>query len=125
MAADDADTSAREHLAALAVPPTPLNLQMAQRVVHQATIEALREYRRTLENPGGAYPAVPAYDDTPLLMAATELTAIGVATATTPQSEPPTSPWSTMTATTAANAFIDANPRTGSHDGNARKKGSS
>lgn len=125
MAAEDANAAAREHLAALAISPTPLNLQMAQRVVHQATVEALREYRRTLENPGSAYPPVPAYDDTPLMKATNELPAIPVATETASPPEVPKSPWLTMTATTAANAFIDANPRTGGHDGNARKKGSS
>lgn len=123
MAAEDADASAREHLAALAVPPTRLNLQMAQRVIHQATVEALREYRRTLESPGGAYPPVPAYGDTLPIAAAAAAPAIGVAGMIAPQPEPPTSPWQTMTATTAANAFIEANPRTGGHDGNARKKG--
>ena len=125
IAADDPDTAARDHLAALEIAPSPLNMQMARRVIHQATVEALREYRRTLDDPGAAYPPVPAYDEDARTTSASVFPPVASADAIVPPPVAPPSQWQVMTPTAAATAFIDANPRTGGHDGNARKKGSS
>ena len=125
LAADDPNDAVADHLAALRIEATALNRQMALRVVHQAAVEALREYKRNLENPGAAFMPVPVFgNDLP----APSLPASAIGDPGQGRTEPPAalqSRWATMTASQAAAAFIDANPRTGGHDGNARKKGSS
>lgn len=125
LAAGNASRSVAEHLNALGIEATPLNRQMALRVVHQAAVEALREYKRNLENPGAAFMPVPVFGaDLPAPSFPTSATG----DASPGRTEPPTarqSRWATMTASQAAAAFIDANPRTGGHDGKSRKKGSS
>ncbi|WP_232037412.1 site-specific integrase [Sphingobium amiense] len=125
LAADDPNAAVADHLHSLGIDATALNRQMALRVVHQAAVEALREYKRNLENPGAAYPPVPvAGADLP----APSLPACATGGPSHGGTQPPValqSPWARMTASQAAAAFIDANPRTGGHDGNARKKGSS
>ncbi|AEG50644.1 integrase family protein [Sphingobium chlorophenolicum L-1] len=125
LAADDPNDAVADHLGALGIEATALNRQMALRVVHQAAVEALREYKRNLENPGAAFPPVPVTGaDLPV----PSLPAWATGGPSRGGTQPPValqSPWATMTASQAAAAFIDANPRTGGHDGNARKKGSS
>lgn len=129
LAGEDANALAPLHLGDLQIPLSPLNLQMAKRIIHQAGVQAIKEYREIVANPGAAYP--------PAVMAQP---ASYVAAASAPILSPPSppaadalidatdgspSPWRTMTPSEAAEAFIEANPRTGGLDGKARKNGPS
>lgn len=125
LAADNPHDAVTVHLDALGIEATALNRQMALRVVHQAAVEALREYKRNLENPGAAFMPVPVFGaDVPT----SSPPAYATSSTSYERTESPgalPSRWAMMTASQAAAAFIDANPRTGGHDGKSRKKGSS
>lgn len=129
LAGDDANALAPLHLSDLQIPLSPLNLQMAKRIIHQASVQAIREYREIVANPGAVYlpalmaPPAPyvAPAPAPILSAPRPPAADALINAT----DGSPSPWRTMTPSEAAAAFIEANPRTGGLDGNARKKGPS
>src|SRR5690606_21426200 len=55
----DCEGDAAQHLLALGRDPSALNVAMARKVIHQVRVQAIREFRATLTNPGAAYPAVP------------------------------------------------------------------
>ncbi len=111
-----------EHLADLRLDATPFSLAIARKIIHQAKVEAIREFRATLENPAAAYGQVP--------LASMALSAADCMGQGSPSSMPVLEPtvadsWTTMTATEAVIRFIAHNPRTGGADGKARKKGPS
>lgn len=129
LAGEDANALAPLHLSDLQIALSPLNLQMAKRIIHQASVQAIREYREIVANPGAVYlpalmaPPAPyvAPAPAPILSALRPPAADALINAT----DGSPSPWRTMTPSEAAAAFIEANPRTGGLDGNARKKGPS
>ncbi|WP_430388269.1 site-specific integrase [Blastomonas fulva] len=117
--------AAAEHLADLRLDATPISLAIARKIIHQAKVEAIREFRATLENPAAAYGQVP--------LASVALPAADRMGQDNPSSMPvlvtpqpmAADSWTTMTATEAVIRFIEHNPRTGGTDGKARKKGPS
>ncbi|TIX50500.1 site-specific integrase [Alteraurantiacibacter aquimixticola] len=123
-AAYDAKEVAREHLVSLGISPSKLALQMATKVVHQARVEAVREYRDNLEDPGAAFPRVPVAEFSNGLSATAEVRMPLLETAASSTSGV-CSPWSSMTPSEAALKFIEFNPRTGGEDGKARRHGPS
>lgn len=129
LAGEDADALAPLHLSDLQIPLSPLNLQMAKRIIHQASVQAIREYREIVANHGAVYlPALmapPAPYVAPAPAPALSAPRPPAADALINATDGSPSPWRTMTPSEAAAAFIEANPRTGGLDGNARKKGPS
>ncbi|AMU93878.1 integrase [Sphingopyxis terrae subsp. terrae NBRC 15098] len=129
LAGEDANALAPLHLSDLQIPLSPLNLQMAKRIIHQASVQAIREYREIVANPGAVYlPALmapPAPYVAPAPAPALSAPRPPAADALINATDGSPSPWRTMTPSEAAAAFIEANPRTGGLDGNARKKGPS
>lgn len=129
LAGEDADALAPLHLSDLQIPLSPLNLQMAKRIIHQASVQAIREYREIVANHGAVYlPALmapPAPYVAPAPAPALSAPRPPAADALINATDVSPSPWRTMTPSEAAAAFIEANPRTGGLDGNARKKGPS
>ena len=129
LAGEDANALAPLHLSDLQIPLSPLNLQMAKRIIHQASVQAIREYREIVANPGAVYlPALmapPAPYVAPAPAPAVSAPRPPAADALINATDGSPSPWRTMTPSEAAAAFIEANPRTGGLDGNARKKGPS
>lgn len=120
IAQDGAEEAAIARLAEIGVEQSALREAMARKVVNQARIEAIREFRQVLSNPGAAYAPVPVagYEQLaqPASYAATPIT-----------SQPPAAPvvagpWATMTPTEAVEKFFEHNPRTGGKDGKARRK---
>ncbi len=129
LAGEDADALAPLHLSDLQIPLSPLNLQMAKRIIHQASVQAIREYREIVANHGAVYlPALmapPAPYVAPAPAPALSAPRPPAADALINATDGSPSPGRTMTPSEAAAAFIEANPRTGGLDGNARKKGPS
>ncbi|WP_379920934.1 site-specific integrase [Erythrobacter sp. R86502] len=120
LAQDGAEEAAIARLAEIGVEQSALREAMARKVVNQARIEAIREFRQTLANPGAAYAPVP--------VAGYEQPAQPQLNASAPQM-PPTQaapvivgPWVTMTPTESVEKFFEHNPRTGGKDGTARRK---
>lgn len=132
LAGEDANALAPLHLGDLQIPLSPLNLQMAKRIIHQAGVQAIKEYREIVANPGAAYPPVAmaspaaylAPSSAPIASAPPSLP-VPSAAAIVDAADASMSQWRTMSPSEAAAAFIEANPRTGGSDGNARKKGPS
>lgn len=95
---------------------------MARKVVNQARIVAIREFREALANPDAAYAPVPVPSYTsapaPVRIVAPEPMPHMAASAVS------AGPWVTLTATEAVEKFFEHNPRTGGKDGKARKGGS-
>jgi integrase len=119
---EDADEAARARLSDLGLEPSQLRQLMARKVVNQARIAAIRQFREALVNPNAAYGAMPlpSYNPASAHMATTGQAAM-------PHTAAPAvsaSPWATLTATEAAEKFFEHNPRTGRKDGKARKGGS-
>jgi integrase len=120
IAQDGAEEAAIARLAEIGVEQSALREAMARKVVNQARIEAIREFRQTLANPGAAYAPVP--------VAGYEQLAQPQLNVSAPQMPPPQAapvivgPWTTMTPTEAVEKFFEHNPRTGGKDGTARRK---
>lgn len=129
LAGEDANALAPLHLGDLQIPLSPLNLQMAKRIIHQAGVQAIKEYREIVANPGAAYPpavmAQPASYVAPASAPILSSPSPPAADALIDATDGSPSPWRTMTPSEAAEAFIEANPRTGGLDGKARKNGPS
>lgn len=129
LAGEDANALAPLHLSDLQIPLSPLNLQMAKRIIHQASVQAIREYREIVANPGAVYlpalmaPPAPYVAPAPASILSAPRPPAADALINATDGSP--SPWRTMTPSEAAAAFIEANPRTGGLEGNARKKGPS
>jgi integrase len=120
IAQEGAEEAAIARLAEIGVEQSALREAMARKVVNQARIEAIREFRQTLANPGAAYAPVP--------VAGYEQLAQPQLNVSAPQMPPPQAapvivgPWTTMTPTEAVEKFFEHNPRTGGKDGAARRK---
>ncbi|MEL7691484.1 site-specific integrase [Citromicrobium bathyomarinum] len=116
---EGAEDAALARLAEIGVQQSALREAMARKVVNEARIVAIREFREVLANPGCAYPSVPIAQYEP---AAQHSAAPAVSTA--PPAQPATAgPWATMTPTQAVDKFFEYNPRTGGKDGTASKTG--
>ncbi len=112
---DGAEAAAVARLADLGVEQSVLREAMARKVVNQARIEAIREFRGALADPAAAYPTVPMAEyqpvaPQPIVSAANAHPAAA-------------GPYAVMTPTEAAKKFFEHNPRTGGKDGTFRKKG--
>ena len=116
-----AEEAAIERLAEIGLEQTMLREVMARKVVNQARVEAIREFRASLTKPGAAYSPVPLVD---FAQPAAPLTSVPSAPAPTPTYVDTTSVWANMTATEAAEKFFEHNPRTGGKDGSSRRKAS-
>jgi integrase len=120
IAQDGAEEAAIARLAEIGVEQSVLREAMARKVVNQARIEAIQEFRAALANPGAAYAPVP--------VAGYEPQAQPSAFAATPHAPPAPAapiiagPWATLTPTEAVEKFFEHNPRTGGKDGTARRK---
>ena len=116
---EGAEEAAVARLAEIGVEQSALREAMARKVVNEARIVAIREFREVLANPGAAYPPVPIgqYESAPQPLAAP-------ATHLAPVAAQPTvaGPWATMTPTEAMEKFFAHNPKTGGKDGKSRKK---
>lgn len=119
--------AAAAHLADLAVSETPITLALARKIIHQAKVEAIREFRATLADPSLAYGQVPIASAAPIVPQMPPPVVVpAVANTVTAASADPSEDdeWRRLKPTEAAARFIDHNPRTGGADGRARKKGS-
>lgn len=123
-----AEDAARDQLARISAESNNLNLAMARKAVHQARIQAIREFRSALTDPGFTYPDVPiegfgndAIATKPMARHLVQAPSPSRAATGSMQNNP----WLSMTPSEAALKFIDHNPRTGGQDGNARKVGKS
>jgi len=120
IAQEGAEEAAVARLAEIGVEQSALREAMARKVVNQARIEAIREFRVTLANPGAAYSPVP--------VAGFEQPAQPLPHASappmpqTPAAPLVAGPWATMTPTEAVEKFFEHNPRTGGKDGKSRRK---
>ena len=120
IAQDGAEEAAVARLAEIGVEQSALREAMARKVVNQARIEAIREFRAALANPGAAYAPVPVAGYEPLTQPSSF--------AATPHAPPApvapiiAGPWATLTPTEAVEKFFEHNPRTGGKDGTARRK---
>ncbi|RZI61408.1 MAG: integrase, partial [Zymomonas sp.] len=130
LGAEDAMEAAQMHLANLGIASTPLRLQMAHKIVHDARITAIRDYRKRLDNPSTAYPSVPVHfqemapvpDAVASARSVTHDHAVEAPPASTPGAGAD-SIWRQMGAFEAAAQFIEANPKTGGAEGDVRKHG--
>ena len=115
---DGAEEAAIARLAEIGVEQSVLREAMARKVVNEARIVAIREFREDLANPGSAYAPVPVQGYEPMA---------SIPSVASAQVAPPppamTGPWATMTPTEAVEKFFDQNPRTGGSDGKARRRG--
>ena len=116
---EGAEEAAAARLAEIGVEQSALREAMARKVVNEARIVAIREFREVLANPGAAYPPVPIgeYVPAPQYVAAAPPTAAPV-----PAPPAVAGPWATMTPTEAMEKFFEHNPKTGGKDGKSRKK---
>ncbi|MEQ5789406.1 tyrosine-type recombinase/integrase [Erythrobacter sp. NFXS35] len=120
IAQDGAQDAAIARLAEIGIAQSALREAMARKVVNQARIAAIREFRQVLSNPGAAYAPVPVagYEQpaqAPLNGLAPHMTPAPAATTLA-------GPWATMTPTAAVEKFFEHNPRTGGVDGTARRR---
>lgn len=117
MADEGAEAEASSRLAELGIEQTQLREVMARKVVHQARLSALEEFRRALTDPSASYAPVP-------------LDAFKMVAVPPPSMSAEISPaasghgsWGALTATLAAEKFFEHNPRTGGLDGKSAKRG--
>ncbi len=110
------ESAATARLAEIGVEETQLRTALARKVVHQARLTAIGEFRQGLLDPAASYPPVP-------------LDGYAVPASPAPTTPSPAAavadpgPWASMTPTEAAEKFFDQNPRTGGSDGESHKKG--
>lgn len=120
IAQDGADEAAIARLSEIGVEQSVLRAAMARKVVNQARIEAIREFRTVLANPGAAYAPVPVADYGQPAQPPPDAHALKFAPA--PAAPIVAGPWATMTPTEAVEKFFEQNPRTGGKDGKSRRK---
>jgi len=120
IAQEGAEEAAIARLAELGVEQSALRKAMAHKVVNQARIEAIREFRAALADPGAAYATVPVagYEQSAL----TPPYAPALQMPTAPAASVVAGPWAAMTPTAAVEKFFEHNPRTGGVDGTARRR---
>ncbi len=116
---EGAEAAAAVRLAEIGVEQSALREAMARKVVNEARIVAIREFREVLANPGAAYPPVPIgqYEQAPHHLAAP-----ATQDAPVPAQAAVAGPWANMTPTEAMEKFFAHNPKTGGKDGKSRKK---
>ena len=116
---EGAEQAAVARLAELGLEQSALREAMARKVVNEARIVAIREFREVLANPGSAYAPVPRseYEPAPQYAAAPL-----VPSALSPAQPAVTGPYASMTPTEALEKFFAHNPKTGGRDGNSRRK---
>lgn len=104
------EAAALARLAEIGVEETQLRTAMARKVVHQARVTAIGEFRQALIDPAAAYPSVPleGYGNAGSI--------VPVAPSSVPGLREP-GPWASMTAVEAVEKFFAHNPRTGGSDG--------
>ncbi len=119
---EDAYSAALTRLSEIGIEPTELRAVMARKAVHQARIEAIREFRAVLLNPSLAYPTVPVAGFTVQNMDSTPSSVtLASPTPSDGQRAQSDSIWATMTPTEAVEKFFDQNPKTGGADGESRQ----
>jgi integrase len=117
---EGAENAAAARLAEIGLEQSALREAMARKVVNEARIVAIREFREVLANPGAAYAPVPIAEYEP----APQYPAVPVApVAPVPPQPAVAGPWASMTPTEAVEKFFAHNPRTGGADGTASKTG--
>lgn len=117
MEVEDAQEAAKARLAELGLEQSVLRETMARKLVNQARLAAVQEFREVLSNPCAAYG--------PFTVSSYESTLQPPSETAVPSGSPravATHPWATMTATEAVEKFFEHNPRTGGRDGTARRK---
>ena len=120
---EGAEQAAITRLAEIGIEQTALREAMARKVVNEARIVAIREFRDVLANPGSAFPPVPIGGYEIPLQAVTPPAATASLPASVIPSPAAAGPWATMTPTEAVEKFFAHNPRTGGANGKARKAG--
>lgn len=116
---EGAEQAAVARLAELGVEQSALREAMARKVVNEARIVAIREFREVLANPGSTYAPVPRSEYEP---APQYVVSPPVPSAPPPPQTAAPGPYATMTATEALEKFFEHNPKTGGKDGNSRRK---
>lgn len=120
---EDADSAALARLAEIGIEQTQLRAIMARKSVHQARVDAIREFRKVLLNPSLAYPKVPvagfAVENTTPTLAHSMPIAAAPNEANIARSN---NPFATMTPTEAVEKFFDHHPKTGGSDGTSGQK---
>lgn len=117
---EGAEQAAITRLAEIGIEQTALREAMARKVVNEARIVAIREFRDVLANPGSAFPPVPigGYELPPQAVAPPVAPAVPAASVFPPLAA--TGPWATMKPTEAVEKFFEQNPRTGGAEGSPR-----
>ena len=128
MAQDGVEQAAAARLADMGLEQSVLREAMARKIVNQARIIAVREYRNVLENPAAAYPTVPVAGYGQPAVLHTPVHPQLLAQPSTPGSAAghqalAPNPWATLLPTEAVEKFFHYNPRTGGADGTVRKRG--
>lgn len=116
---EGAEQAAVARLAELGLEQSALREAMARKVVNEARIVAIREFREVLANPGSAYAPVPRNEYEPISQ---DIVPAPIPSAPSPAQPPVTGPYATMTAKEALEKFFEHNPRTGGKDGKSRRK---
>ena len=117
---EGAKDAAVARLAEIGLEQSALREAMARKVVNEARIVAIREFREVLANPGAAYAPVPIAEYEP----ASQYPAMPVTPAPPISPQPAVAgPWATMTPTEAVEEFFAQNPRTGGADGTESRSG--
>src|SRR5690606_8524261 len=117
MAEEGVDEAAVGRLAELGIEQTRLREVMARKVVHQARLQAIREFREVLANPALAYPQVPV---APFAHDPSQFPTTSAPVSQAPP--PPRGPWATMTPTEAVQKFFAYHPGTGGKTGESHKR---
>lgn len=116
IAEESPEAAASARLAEIGIEETQLRTALARKVVNQARLTAIGEFRQALIDPAAAYRPVP-------------LEGYGVGTTAAAAAPPPPSAtsdaglWASMTAPEAVEKFFAHNPRTGGSDGSDSKPG--
>lgn len=112
---EDTDQAAVARLIDIGLAPSAIRTAIARKVVSQARVEAIQEFRQALINPSSAYARVPVvgFDDArPVRAVPTEPLVQPVTDATSEPSE-----YASMTPTQACEKFFELNVQTGGPDG--------
>jgi len=117
---EGAEDAAVARLAEIGLEQSALREAMARKVVNEARIVAIREFREVLANPGAAYAPVPITEHEPTA----QCSAVPVTPAAHVSAQPTVAgPWATMTPTEAVEEFFAEHPRTGGADGTESRSG--
>lgn len=116
---EGAEKAAVARLAELGLEQSALREAMARKVVNEARLVAIHEFREVLANPGSAYAPVPRTEYKPTSQ---DVVPAPIPFAPSPAQPAVTGPYANMTATEALEKFFEHNPRTGGKDGNSKRK---